>query len=302
MADDDLWLGLLTLALAVVAGGAAALRWIRKARLIEDTPTSRIRSAAQGYVELAGRALPLADTQNLAPLTQRPCVWWRYRISKKVESGSGKNRRQRWQTVASGRSSLPFLLDDGTGQCIVKPDGAEIVTTEATTWYGATPWPTSPPGGTNAAAWLMSSGRDYRYAEERIYEHERVHALGDFRSSASTAERDLQAEQAALLAEWKQDQPGLVQRFDDDRDGRIDLAEWDKAREAARRTVYERPVERAQRATLHVLCKPDDQLFLLAALPPGDLVKRYRRRAFWSFVGFVVAVYALGWLIQDAFG
>jgi hypothetical protein len=299
LADDDLWFALLLLALAVVAGGAAALRWIRKARLIEDMPTSRIRSAAQGYVELAGRALPLADTRNLAPLTQRPCVWWRYRISKRVESGSGKNRRQRWQTVASGHSSLPFLLDDETGQCIVKPDGAEIVTTETTTWYGHTPWPTTAPGG--AHKWFTGE-RDYRYVEERIYEHERVYALGDFRSSASNAERDLQAEQAALLSEWKQDQAELVRRFDEDRDGRVDQAEWDKAREAARRTVYERQVERPQRATLHVLCKPDDQLFLLASLAPGDLVKRYRRRALWAFVGFVVAVYALGWLVQDAFG
>ncbi len=299
MADDDLWFALLLLALAVVVGGAAALRWVRKARLIEDMPTSRIRSAAQGYVELAGRALPLADTRNLAPLTQRPCVWWRYRISKKVESGSGKHRRQHWQTVASGRSSLPFLLDDDTGQCIVKPDGAEIVTTETTTWYGHTPWPTTAPGG--GPKWFLGE-RDYRYAEERIYEHERVYALGDFRSSASNAERDLQAEQAALLSEWKQDQAELVRRFDEDRDGRIDLTEWDKAREAARRTVHERQVDQPQRATLHVLCKPEGQLFLLASLPAADLVKRYRRRALFAFVGFVAAVYALGWLIQEAFG
>jgi hypothetical protein len=304
LADDDLWFTLLTLAVAVFAGGVAALRSIRIARLIEDTPTSRVRSAAQGYVELAGRAVPLPDTKNLAPLTQRPCVWWRYRISKKVEGGSGKNRRQHWQTVASGRSSIPFLLDDDTGTCIVKPDGAEVVTTETTTWYGNTPWPAGGgPGTRNAAAWLMSSGRDYRYVEERIYEHEKVYALGDFRSSASNAERDLDAEQAALLSEWKQDQPALLQRFDADADGRIDLAEWDAAREAARRTVIERQIEQPPRETLHALCKPDGRrLFLLAALPPGDLVKRYRRRALWSFVGFVAAVYALGWLIQDTFG
>jgi hypothetical protein len=300
LADDDLWFALLTLALAVIAGGAAALRWIRIARLIEDTPTSRIRSAAQGYVELTGRALPLPDTQNLAPLTQRPCCWWRYRLSKKVESGSGKARRRSWQTVAAGRSSVPFLLDDATGQCIVKPDGAEIVTTESTTWYGNTPWPTAAPGG--ASALLLSGGRDYRYVEERIYEHELVYALGDFRSSTSNAERDLQGEQAALLAEWKGDQPALLRRFDTDGNGRIDLAEWDAAREVARRTVHEDQVERPQRATLHVLCKPEGRLYLLAALPPGDLARRYRRRALWSFVGFVAGVYALGWLIQDAFG
>jgi hypothetical protein len=202
--------------------------------------------------------------------------------------------------VASGTSSVPFLLDDETGRCIVKPDGAEIVTTESTTWYGGTPWPTAAPG--RSSGWLGSE-RDYRYVEARIYEHERLYALGDFVSSASNAERDLQAEQAALLAEWKQDQPALIGRFDTDRDGRIDLEEWDRAREAARRTVLERDVGRPARETLHVLCKPGSgQLFLIAALPPGDLAKRYRRRALWSFVGFVAAVYALGWLIQDAFG
>ena len=76
MAENDFWFWLLTLGVAVVAGGAAALRWLKIARLIEDTPTSRIRSAAQGYVELAGNGLPLPATKNPAPLTQRPCTWW----------------------------------------------------------------------------------------------------------------------------------------------------------------------------------------------------------------------------------
>ena len=301
MPDDDLLFWLLTLAVAVVTGGVAAMRSLRFARLIEDTPTSRVRSAAQGYVELDGRAAPLPGTSNLAPLTQRPCVWWSYRVAKKVESGSAKHRRQSWQTVASGRSSIPFVLDDGTGQCIVKPEGAEIVVTESTTWYGDTPWPTSTAGKGGANAWLSSS-RDYRYHEERIYEHERVYALGDFRSSRADAEGDLQAQQAALLSEWKQDQASLLERFDADGDGRIDLHEWEQAREAAKRTVYERRAQQPAREVRHVLCKPDGQLFLLAALPPGDLVRRYRRRALLWFVGFVVAVYAFGWLLQDTFG
>jgi hypothetical protein len=66
--------------------------------------------------------------------------------------------------------------------------------------------------------------------------------------------------------------------------------------------VYERQATRPPREALHVLCKPDGQLYLLAALPPGDLARRYRRKAAWSFVAFVAAVYALGWLIQEAFG
>ena len=299
MAESDLWFWLLTLGVAVVAGGAAALRWLKIARLIEDTPTSRIRSAAQGYVELAGKGLPLPGTRNPAPLTQRPCVWWRYRISKRTQRGTGKSRRDGWQTVASGTSSVAFLLDDDTGQCIVQPDGADVVPTESTTWYGDTPWPASGPDKRLS----LTGGRSYRYVEDRIYEHERLYALGEFRSTAASSEPDHQAELSQVLAEWKQDQPALLQRFDRDGDGRINVAEWEAARQAARHTLAERSAERPPRQNYHVLCRPDsDRLFLLAALPPGDLSRRYRRRAAFAFLGFVAAVYALGSLLQGAFG
>jgi hypothetical protein len=110
-------------------------------------------------------------------------------------------------------------------------------------------------------------------------------------------------ELAQVLAEWKQDQPALLQRFDQDGDGRIDLVEWEAARQEARRTLTQRSAERPPRQNYHVLCRPDgDRLFLLAALPPGDLTRQYRRRAALAFLGFVAAVYALGWLLQSGFG
>jgi hypothetical protein len=299
LADDDLLFWLLTLGVAVIAGGTAALRWLRIARLIEDTPQSRIRSAAQGYVELSGSGLPLPGTRNLAPLTQRPCVWWRYRVSRRTERGHGKGRREGWETVASGTSTIAFLLDDDTGQCVVQPDGAEVVPVEATTWYGNTPWPAEAPPG----RMMFSGSREYRYVEERIYEHERLYALGDFRSTASASEAGHAAEAAELLVEWKRDQPALLQRFDGDRDGRISLEEWETARAAAKSAVLERSRERGARENWHVLCRPDDgRLFLLAALPSGDLARRYRRRATLAFAAFVGAVFALGWLLQGTLG
>jgi hypothetical protein len=299
LADDDLLFWLLTLGVAVIAGGTAALRWLGIARLIEDTPQSRIRSAAQGYVELSGNGLPLPGTRNLAPLTQRPCVWWRYRVSRRTERGSGKSRREAWETVASGTSSVAFLLDDDTGQCVVQPDGAEVVPVESTTWYGDTPWPkTAAP-----ARMTFTGGREFRYLEERIYEHERLYALGDFRSTASATEAGHATAAAELLVEWKRDQPALLQRFDTDRDGRIGLEEWEAARTAAKAAVLERSREQGVRENWHVLCRPDDgRLFLLAALPSGDLARRYRRRALFAFAAFVGAVYALGWMLQGAFG
>jgi hypothetical protein len=293
------WFWLLTLSVAVVGGGALSLRWLKIARMVEDTPTSRIRSAAQGYVELSGRCRPMDGTQNPAPLTQRPCVWWRYRIQQKADSGAGGSRRESWSTINSGRSEQPFLLDDGTGQCIVQPAGAEILTGESTTWYGSTPWPTQAAG----AGLLRSQEHRYRYYEERIYEHEQLCLLGEFSSHTSTSASDVEAQVAALLAAWKQDQAALAGRFDGDRDGRVSLGEWERARAEARREVTARDTERSGTPALNVLARPDGgRLFLIAAFPERHVAKRYRRRAIVAFAGIVSATCALGWLLQGVFG
>jgi len=297
---EDFWFWALTLAVAVIGGGALSLRWLKVARLVEDTPRSRLRSAAQGYIEVSGHGLPLEGTENLAPLTQRPCVWWRYRVEKRIEASGLRSRRDSWQMVSSGRSAMPFLLDDGTGRCIVQPAGAEVVASESTTWYGDTPLP---PAIRAQGGAFLSRSRDYRYFEERIYEQEQVYALGEFQSLRPDDRPDLKTATATLLADWKEDQATLVQRFDSDHDGRISLEEWERAREAARRAVEQQPRDRASVTTLSVLAKPgDDQLFLIAALPEGDLARRYRRKAFLAFLGFVAATYAFGWLLQRAFG
>jgi hypothetical protein len=296
---SDFWFWLLWLGVAVAGGGWFAFRWLHIARMVEDTPTSRIRSAAQGYVELAGRCRALDGTENLAPLTQRPCVWWRYRVQRRTGSTSSSNRRAKWQNVSSGRSEQPFLLGDGTGDCIVQPSGAEILTGESTTWYGDTPWPTQVPGQQR----LSSGEQEYRYFEERIYEHEHVYVLGQFRTHTSTGQRNLQAEVTALLAEWKQDQAGLAERFDRDGDGHVSLEEWEHAREQARHAVVQRHLDQPTQPALHVLGRPEGRrLFLIAAFPETALARRYRRRAIVAFLGCAAAVYALGWLVQGVFG
>jgi len=289
---SETWFWALNLGAAVVAGGWFAFRWMHAARLIEDTPTSRVRSAAQGYVELEGRATPLAAANRLAPLTHRDCVWWRYRIQHRTEPG--RNRRERWRTVASGRSEEPFLIDDGTGECIVQPSGALVLAAESTTWYGGTPWPTALPGQTPPLI-----GRDYRYFEERIHVHEQVYALGGFRSVSATDGINSGEAVRALLAEWKDDQAALKTRFDRDADGTISLAEWEEARAEARRAVDRSRAERPASVALHVLGRPDGRrLFLLATFHGADLARRFRRRALVGFAGFFAAVYALGWLVQ----
>jgi hypothetical protein len=293
----DFWFWLLNLGAAVAAGGWFAFRWLHAARLIEDTPTSRLRSAAQGYVEIEGRARPLAAGHAAAPLTRRDCVWWRYRIQHRADSESSR-RREQWRTVASGRSETPFVIDDGTGECIVQPSGALVLASESTTWYGATPWPTAAPGQVAAL-----TGRDYCYFEERIHVHELVYALGGFRSVSGTDGGGTEDAVRALLGEWKEDQDELKRRFDRDADGTVSLAEWEQARAAARASVEQSRAERPAGTARHVLARPGDgQLFLLATFRGADLARRFRRRAWLAFAGFGAAVYALGWLLQGWIG
>lgn len=255
-------------------------RWWRRARLIEDTPTSRVRSAAQGYVELSGRAQLPAGSEVLSPLSRRPCVWWQFRIEQKRRSG----RNTRWQTINSGVSQIPFLLVDETGTCLINPLGAEVFPADRATWYGSSAWPAS----TTDAGFFGRIGADYRYTEHRIYQHERIDVIGEFRSLGGVRATDAEQRSAELLRQWKQDQPALLRRFDGNRDGLLSQKEWEAARRSARRQIDATAVE-ATVPQHHVLGKPTgDQPFLLAACELAQVARRYRWRARGMLAAFVV--------------
>src|SRR5260370_8017356 len=76
------WLLVIGLAAVAVYSFWYAFKAWAKNRVIEDTPTSRVRSAAQGYVELSGRGVLPADSPNKGPLTGIPCTWCRSKIDE----------------------------------------------------------------------------------------------------------------------------------------------------------------------------------------------------------------------------
>jgi hypothetical protein len=148
-----------------------AFHSLRRARLIEDLPTSKIRSAHQGYVELEGYAMPYEERgMQVSPLEGRDCVWWKYKVQERRSSGRGKTR---WVTIDKGRSLTPFVVEDDTGRCVVRPEGANARVNLSRTWYGATPRPA------HGAAGGSLMGR-YRYKERVILAGERLYALGRF--------------------------------------------------------------------------------------------------------------------------
>lgn len=266
--------------LAALTSFVFAFLSLHKARLIENTPTSRIRSAAQGYVELEGLARLLPGPEIVSPLTGTRCCWWKYRVQKRESQWHSGRRRDQWRTIESGTSDELFRLVDDTGDCVVDPAGARIYPSLRRRWRGHGSRPRHIPEKTP----LLQFG-DYRYDEQLIGHGDALHALGWFRTQSGTPGFDDSADLTALLREWKADQAALLARFDADGDGRIDLDEWETARRTALEQVRRTHVERAVDPDVHVLCRPRDRRpFVLSTMPQQQLARRYR----FSGVGLLI--------------
>jgi hypothetical protein len=286
---------------ALVAAAAYSFWYAFKAwarnRVIEDTPTSRVRSAAQGYVEISGLSVLPPDCHNKAPLTRVPCAWWRYKIEERRYAG----RSRSWSTIQSDTSTEPFLLDDGTGQCLIDPRGAEVFPGASDVWYGPSEWPeVRIPDGTGILGRLADAvlTDKYRYTEYRLQAHEHVYAIGAFRSLGGAGAEDTETAAANLLHDWKKNQAALLARFDTNHDGTLSAAEWEQARAAARRQVLDGRAAEVRPPSVNVLGDPmDGRAFLLAASDGETLARRFRRRAVAGIGGFVGSCAALTWML-----
>jgi hypothetical protein len=291
------WLTVAALAAAAAYSFWYAFKAWAKNRVIEDTPTSRVRSAAQGYVEISGLSVLPPNCHNTAPLTRIPCAWWRYKIEERRYAG----RSRSWCTIQGDTSTEPFLLDDGTGQCLIDPRGAEVFPGASNVWYGPSEWPeVRIPDGTGILARLADAllTDKYRYTEYRLQAHEHVYAIGAFRSLGGAGAEDTETAAANLLHEWKKNQAALLARFDTNHDGTLSAAEWEQARAAARRQVLDGRAAEVRPPSVNVLGDPmDGRAFLLAASDGETLARRFRRRAVVGIGGFVGSCAALTWML-----
>ena len=92
-------------------------RDLRTRRLIQNTPTARIRSMAMGLVEVHGVVLERSRIRS--PFTGRECAYWEVDIAIRGRRNTG------WRTVHRACSGNPFFLDDGTGIALVYPTGSQ---------------------------------------------------------------------------------------------------------------------------------------------------------------------------------
>jgi hypothetical protein len=266
----------------------------RRLRLIEDTPTAKVRSMALGRVELQGRAEAREDLE--APLTGFPCVFFRYEIEE--ERGSGRQRR--WRTVARGDSSAQgFYLADATGRVLVDPTGAELQL--ECDWRATNP--TLSPRlegvlashGIDAGGWLLR--RRLRFREWLIAPGERIYVLGIAQERpALAAER--RAKVLERLAALKRD-PAAMAALDANGDGRVDGDEW----EVARRGVVDAVEGERVEDRIVVGAAPNrESPFLVSDRTESRLLSRQRLEAFAGVFGGAALALACGALLLDRFG
>lgn len=281
---------------ASVGGGWWCLRRLGQARLLEDMPTSRIRSAAQGYVELYGVLRDGPGEPLMAPLTGMPCRWWRYRIEEYRENGKHKS----WRVVESASSEGWLALEDASGQCLINPLGAEVRPLHRQVWHGDQRHPRHAPAHGLLGS-LLNMGRRYRYVEERLHAGDPLYALGEFRTSGGGRQGlDLAAAQAALVREWKQDFQGLLGRFDRDGDGRLSEQEWRLVRLAAQLEAEDRHAQASRAPEQNHLSRPPEGLpFLLSCRGEDELARTFRWQALGGALLCLGGALAVTWLLRQ---
>ncbi|MBZ0069080.1 MAG: E3 ubiquitin ligase family protein [Thiobacillus sp.] len=233
---------------------------LKRYRTVADTPTSRIASAPQGYIELVGRGRQPPGDSLVSPVNGLPCLWYRYRIERK--------HGDRWEHVESGVSHDTFGVNDGSGQVLVDPDGAEILTSHK----------------------QVSTQGGYRKTEWTLIEGETIYVIGEHVTlGGPNAMLDKKTDLATLLAEWKQDKAALLARFDANRDGEISLEEWEHARRAASIEIDRAHLDIRLKDGIHLIRKPEHgRPFLVANREVTALVRHFRLWS-WLHLGLMLA-------------
>jgi hypothetical protein len=290
----------LGLAAAAVSCVWYAYKSWRDGRVIRDTPTSRVRSAAQGYVELDGRGELPPGVETRAPLTRLPCTWWSFRIEE-AESRRGSSS---WNVIERGTSNSLFFLDDGTGRVLIDPRGAQVFASEKSVWYGSSRTPGVRPLD-NPSLFGRVFDRvmrgNFRYTEHRMSVGAPLYAIGAFRSVGGVSSVDVDAATAQLLRDWKRDQSALLKRFDTDGDGNLSIAEWEAARAQARAQVQRTALDQPVPPRMNVLSQPGDgRSFLLASSDASSLARRFWLRSLGGVACFLVALVWLTWMLEQS--
>ena len=177
-------------------------------RLIQDTPTSKIRSLAVGFLEITGQTI--ADYLLVTPYSAAPCVFY-HAIMERLKSTSRNNRY--WVKESDYKSDVPFYLQDDTGCVVIDPAGAE----------------------TKLPLRYCKREGNIRYKEYYIKESEFIYVLGTAKKPESPYDRE-QKEMERRIGEIVND-PEKKVKLDKNKDNWIDKQEWEAEKRQIRKEI-----------------------------------------------------------------
>jgi hypothetical protein len=189
---------------------------LRRKRLIENCPTSKIKTMPMGEVEVEGTARPKFLMKS--PFSFTDCVYYSYKVYTMVRTRNGTRQvLKEW-----GHSGyIPFYLEDESSSVLITPSDAIMRAGRTETVHGNM---LTRIFGANSAF----SNPNRRVVETVIPTGEHLYVMGFAKRQLISTELKRQTFMERLRA-LKQDKTQLM-KYDTDGDGRIDAEEWDAAR------------------------------------------------------------------------
>ncbi|MEW6554506.1 MAG: GIDE domain-containing protein [Actinomycetota bacterium] len=140
MVENSQWAVFGIGAAAVIVGLVLAFlgyRGRKKLGVMASTQTVSASEAVNIARNAPGRQLELvgavaADEPLLSPTGKVPCVYYSYKLEHRVQKRERDDQgnwhaEESWKTVESREEQVPFRVCDSSGECMVFPDGADIV-------------------------------------------------------------------------------------------------------------------------------------------------------------------------------
>jgi hypothetical protein len=246
--------------------GAAGLYWFyygfSRQRGVADTPTSRIASAAQGYVELFGEAFKLKGIRELFAENGVSCLWHRRVGGMEADA-------------AADGTQEPFGVRDETGYAIVLPYHAHVEPVRRHT---------------------LNDAEGGLYVEDRILAGDKLYILGEFTSSEPSF--DLEKAVANKLLQWREDPRALLAQFDANRDGQIDAQEdWKMRVQALHAAQAEGDAAIAKYRAVNLIKSPEDgRAFIISTRPRRSFNRRLAAWEVLGLVAFITGIFSAGYL------